>query len=135
MKYAIRYYTKTGNAKKVAEAVGKVLNTEALPVTAPLNEKVDYLFLASSVYGAGIDEEVKKFISNLKKEQVGKVVNLSTAALLPSTYKQVKKLVRAKGIVMDEREFHCRGKFQMMHKDRPNAKDLIEAETFAKNFL
>ena len=45
MKYAVRYYTKTGNTKRLAEAIAKELGVEALPVSETVNEKVDILFL------------------------------------------------------------------------------------------
>ena len=31
MNYAVRYYTKTGNTKKLADAVAKAVGVEALP--------------------------------------------------------------------------------------------------------
>ena len=46
MKYAVRYYTKTGNTKRLAEAVAEALGVEALPLSEPITEKVDYLFSA-----------------------------------------------------------------------------------------
>ena len=33
MKYAVRYYTKTGNTKKLADAIAKELGVESLPVS------------------------------------------------------------------------------------------------------
>ena len=36
MTYAVRYYTKTGNTKKLAEAVAAELGVEALPITEPV---------------------------------------------------------------------------------------------------
>ena len=38
MKYAVRYYTKTGNTKKLAEAVAGALGVEALPIGVPIEE-------------------------------------------------------------------------------------------------
>lgn len=35
MKYAVRYYTKTGNTKRLAEAVAKELGVEALSISRP----------------------------------------------------------------------------------------------------
>jgi hypothetical protein len=103
----------------------------ARDVSTPLNEPVDLLFLGSSVYAAGVDAEIKRFLAELHAP-VGKVVNFSTAALLPSTYKQVKKLAESRGLSMAEEEFHCRGSFKGMHKGRPDAKDLAAASAFAK---
>ena len=45
MKIAVRYYTKTGNTKRLAEAVAKAVGAEALPLESPLTEPVDVLFL------------------------------------------------------------------------------------------
>ena len=45
MKIAVRYYTKTGNTKRLAEAIGKAVDAEALPISTPVTEPVDILFL------------------------------------------------------------------------------------------
>ncbi len=47
MKYAVRYYTKTGNTKRLAEAIAGELGVEALPISSPVTESVDYLFLGN----------------------------------------------------------------------------------------
>lgn len=134
MKIAIRYYTKTGNTKKLAEAIAQTVGCEAKTVDEPLTEDVDILFLGSAVYAAGIDEAIKDFIKNITVN-VGEVVNFSSAALLESTYKQVKNEVEAKGIKMSEDEFHCRGAFKLIHRGRPNEKDLNDAQEFAKRVI
>lgn len=61
---------------------------------------MDVLFLGSAVYAAGVDPAVKDFIS-ANKEKIGAIVNLSTAALLPSTYKQVKKFAETFAKIVD----------------------------------
>ncbi len=134
MKIAIRYYTKTGNTKKLAEAISQVVNVEAKTVDEPLTEDVDVLFLGSAVYAAGIDGKVKEFIKNIDVN-VGEVVNFSSAALIESTYSQVKKEVEAKGIKMSENEFHCRGAFKFVHRGRPNENDLKDVQEFAKGII
>ena len=134
MKIAIRYYTKTGNTKKLAEAISQIVNVEAKTVDEPLTEDVDILFLGSAVYAAGIDGKIKEFIKNIDVN-VGEVVNFSSAALIESTYGQVKKEVEAKGIKMSENEFHCRGAFKFVHRGRPNEKDLKDVQEFAKGII
>ena len=134
MKIAIRYYTKTGNTKKLAEAIGSAINVEAKTVDEPLTEDVDILFLGSVVYAAGIDERVKEFIENIDVN-VGKVVNFSSAALIESTYSQVKKQVEQKGLKMSEDEFHCRGAFKFVHRGHPDETDLKNAQEFAKRIV
>ena len=134
MKIAIRYYTKTGNTKKLAEAISQVVNIEAKTVDEPLTEDVDILFLGSAVYVAGIDSRINEFIKGIDVN-VGEVVNFSSAALIESTYSQVKKEVEAKGLKMSEKEFHCRGAFKFVHRGRPNEKDLKDAKEFAKAII
>lgn len=133
MKYAVRYYTKTGNTKKLAEAVAKELGVEALPISAPIDEKVDVLFLGNSYYAFTIDPEVRSFVASLDKEKVGKIVNFGSAAMLNSTYKKVKAEADKVGIPMFEKEFHCKGEFKKLHKGRPNDEDLKNAAEFARS--
>ncbi|MBQ6067579.1 MAG: flavodoxin [Clostridia bacterium] len=135
MKYAVRYYTKTGNTKRLAEAVAKALGVEALPITEPVAGPVDLLFLGNSYYAFSIDPEVRRFVQSLDKNTVGKIVNFGSAAMLNSTYKKVKAEADRVGIPMEAREFHCRGEFKGVHKGRPDAEDLKAAADFAKSFL
>ena len=135
MKYAVRYYTKTGNTEKLANAVAQALGVEALPISEPVSEEVDILFLGNSYYAFGIDPEVSAFVASLDKNKVGKVVNFGSAAMLNSTRKKVKVQADKAGIPVDEREFHCRGEFRGMHKGRPDAKDIGAAADFAKTFI
>ena len=133
MKYAVRYYTKTGNTKKLAEAVAGALGVEALPISSPVTEAVDILFLGNSYYAFSIDPEVRDFIRALDKDIVGKIANFGSAAMLNSTYKKVKAEADKVGIPMAEQEFHCRGEFKGVHKGRPNEDDLAAAAAFARS--
>jgi len=132
MKIAVRYYTKTGNTQRLAEAVAKAVGAEALPISTPVTEKTDILFLGNSYYAFSIDPEVRDFIRSLDRERIGKIVNFGSAAMLNSTWKKVKAEADKAGIPMDEREFHCKGEFKGIHKGRPNDDDLKAAAEFAR---
>ena len=134
MTYAVRYYTKTGNTKRLAEAMAKELGVEALPISEPVNETVDYLFLGNSYYAFNIEPEVKAFVSSLDKSKVGKIVNFGSAAMLNSTYKKVKEVADKVGIPMDEKEFHCKGEFKGIHKGRPDESDIAAAVRFVQQY-
>ena len=134
MKIAVRYYTRGGNTKKLADAISQAVGIEAKTTAEPLTEDVDILFLGSSVYAYGVDDEVKKFISGINVK-VGKVVGFSTAALIKSTHKQVAKLLAARQIPFAEEEFACRGSFAVMHKGKPDAEDCKAAAAFAKKIV
>ena len=134
MKIAIRYYTKTGNTKKLAEALSEAVGVEALTVDTPLTEDIDILFLGSAVYAAGVDSKIKEFIESINVN-VGKIVNFSSAALIESTYKQVKKIAEDNGLSMAEEEFHCRGAFKFVHRGHPNDEDVNNLVEFAKKIV
>ncbi len=131
MKIAIRYYSRGGNTKKLAEAISEAVGVEAKTTAEPLTEDVDILFLGSAVYAYGVDEQIRRFIDGIDV-RVGKVVNFSTAAIIKSTYKQVSKLLARKGIALAKEEFACRGSFSMMHKGHPDENDCKAAADFAK---
>lgn len=135
MNIAVRYYTKTGNTKRLAEAVAKAVGTEAQPVSVPVTESVDILFLGNSYYAFSIDPEVRSFIRSLDKSKIGRIVNFGSAAMLNSTYKKVKAEADKAGIPMDEREFHCKGEFKGVHKGKPDESDLKAAAEFAKKIV
>ena len=135
MKIAVRYYTKTGNTKRLAEAVAAAAGVEALPISAPVEENTDILFLGNSYYAFNIDPEVRNFIRSLDKSKVGKIVNFGSAAMMNSTWKKVKAEADKAGIPMDEREFHCKGEFKGVHKGRPNETDLKAAADFARSVI
>lgn len=131
MKAAVRYYTQTGNTKKLAEAIAQELGIEAKPVSEPLTEKTEILFLCNSVYWAGINKNVKQFLK-ANAGKIGTLVNVSSAALIESTYGQMKKIAAENKIALSEREFHCRGKFAALHSGRPDEKDLNAVKRFAR---
>ena len=135
MKIAVRYYTKTGNTKRLAEAVAAAVGAQALPIGCPVDEPADILFLGNSYYAFTIDPEVRKFIASLDKSKVGRIVNFGSAAMLNSTYKKVKAEAAKVGIPVDAREFHCKGEFKGIHKGKPDDTDLAAVAAFAKSFL
>ncbi len=135
MKAAVRYYTKTGNTRRLAEAIAEVAGVQAEPISAPVSEPVDVLFLGNSYYAFNIDPEVRNFVRSLDKTKVGKIVNFGSAAMMNSTWKKVKAEADKAGIPMDEREFHCKGEFKGIHKGRPNEEDLKAVADFAGKIL
>ena len=135
MKVAVRYYTKTGNTMRLAQAVAEAVGTEALPISVPVEKKVDILFLGNSYYAFNIDPEVRSFVRSLDSSKVGCIVNFGSAAMMKSTYKKVKAEADKVGVKLDEREFHCKGQFKNVHKGRPNEEDLKAAAEFAKKIV
>ena len=135
MKIAVRYYTKTGNTKRLAEAIAEAAGVEALPISTPIEAPVDVLFLGNSYYAFTIDPEVRSFVRSLDPKLVGKIVNFGSAAMMNSTWKKVKAEADKAGIQMDQREFHCKGEFKGIHKGKPDEDDLKAAAAFARSII
>lgn len=134
MNISVRYYTRSGNTRKLADAIAETLGCQAESIKAALEEKADILFLGCSYYAFDIDESVKKFI-NENKDKIGKIVVFGTSAGMGSTHKCVKKVADAAGVEIADEVFHCYGSFGPFHKNRPNAEDLADARRFAKKIV
>lgn len=130
MKTAIRYYTRSGNTKKLADAIGTALSMKAETVDTPLTEKVDLLLLGCSYYAFDMDPQVKSFLRE-NKAMIGKVACFGTSAMIKSMKKPMKKVLDELGIALMDDEFHCPGSFGPMHKGKPDADDLKAAQRFA----
>lgn len=134
MNIAVRYYTRSGNTKKLADAAANAVLVEAMDVSAPLTEKADILFLGCSYYAFDVDEAVKKFIVD-NKENIGKIVCIGTSAMMKSMKKPVKKVADAVGVTVANEEFHCRGQFGKIHKGRPNDDDIKALSAFVQKII
>lgn len=135
MNAEVRYLSKSGNTKKLAEQIAKTVGCEAKSIPSPVTQETDILFLGASVYWGGIDSTMKQYIRTLDYKKVKKVVVFSTSAMSQRAFPELKKMLAEVGIHADERNFYCRGSFKMMHKGRPDAKDLAEAAQFAKKII
>ena len=134
MKFAIRYYSKSGNTEKLAKAVSDVLDVPAYDIGHDLTEDVDVLFFGSGVYGCALDPAVVSFISNIRVN-VGCFVNFSTAGMMTSNYDMVRDVLSTSDIVLSDREFHCPGSFVGLNDGRPNDNDVEDVKKFAEGFL
>lgn len=134
MNVAVRFYTRSGNTEKLADAIAEVIGVKAENVSVPLASKVDILFLGCSYYAFDVDESIKKFIQ-MNKDKIVKIICFGTSAMMKSVYKPMKKVAEENGVKIEKEDFHCHGSFGPLHKGRPNADDLNNAREFAKKIL
>ncbi len=132
MKTAVRYYSRGGNTKKLADAIARETGAESKDCSVPLAEPVDLLFLGGSVYWGGIDKNLKQFIAQLDPAKVKCVAVFGTSALKKEPDREIEKLVREQGIPVSRHSFHCRGEFSAMHKGHPDSDDLKQAAAFVQ---
>ena len=131
MQVEVRYYSKNGGTKKLAEAIAKAVGAEAKPVDAPLEKRADLVFLGASVYGGRPDPQVVNFIGENAKN-IGKIVVFGSACTGRSTWSSVKAAAADRGVKTAEMYFQCKGEFLFFNKGRPNEKDCEAAAAFAK---
>lgn len=134
-RYGVYYYSKSGNTKKLAVKIADTVGCTANTANEKVTEHIDVLFLGASVYWAGIDPKVKKFIHSLDASKVGKVVIFSTSALAERAKPEIQKLLKQRGIAVAEKDYYCRGEFTLLHKGKPDEKDLSDAAVFAKMMM
>ena len=131
MNIEVRYYTRGGNTRRLAEAVAKALNVEARTVDAPMDGRADVVFLCASVYGGMPEKSVITFVKQNARD-IGRLVVLSTSASGRSTFTKLKAAAEDMGVPVSEAYFHCPGAFMFLHRDRPNEEDCKNAATFAE---
>lgn len=134
MKIAVRYFSKTGNTKKVADSIAKAAGVTAQPITTPIKSDVDILFLGTYVMAGGVTKDVKKFIQDINVS-VGEVVAFSTNGINGSILSAIKKETDEKGLALSDKYFNCKGSFLIKNKNRPNNNDLQDARTFTKKII
>lgn len=130
MKAAVRYYSRSGNTKAVAEAIAKAVNTTAVSVDyhhPALPGPVDVLFIGGALYAYGIDKKLEAYIQSLPARQVKKAVVFSTSWVSKHAVDLIKKALTDKGIPVDHEYFYVRGK--------PSDANLRDADVFASRYL
>ncbi len=112
MSVAVRYFSRSGNTKTIADAIAQGASTTALSVDNPhasINERVDILFIGGGLYAYGIDKKLKAFIKTLSPDKIGKAVCFSTAWISKHAIDILVKELSSKGIPVDNDTFYCKG--------------------------
>lgn len=130
MNIAVRYYSRSGNTRLVAEAIANAAGVPAVSVDSPeagLDEPVDVLFIGGALYAYGIDAHLDAYLQSLKKENVKKAVIFSTTWISKHSIALIRDRLANQGIDAAEESLYFRGK--------PNERQLKQAGMFAKQFL
>ena len=131
MRIDVRYYSKNGATKKLAEAIAGAVDAEAKTVDQKLEKYADVVFLGASVYGGKPDPAVAAFIRENAKS-IGKIVVFGTACTGKSTYPAIKSIAAGEAVKTAEMFFQCKGQFWFFNKNRPNEQDCADAAEFAR---
>ena len=112
MKFSVRYQSRGGNTRAVAEVIAETLGVKAEPVTVPLDENADILFIGGALYAWRIDKKLKKFIDNIPAEKIGKIAVFGTSGGQENVIKKITEYAAKKGIKADERSLYVPMGFQ-----------------------
>lgn len=104
MEVAVRYQSRGGNTRAVAEEIAKLLGLTAESIDKPIDKKVDILFLGGGVYMWDMDQSLKKYIENLEPEQIGQMVGFSTTGAMDVTLKRIREYGEKKGIPVSDKQ-------------------------------
>jgi flavodoxin len=134
MKVKVLYHSKTGNTKKVAEAIGKAVGTVAVQITDKINfDSADLLFIGDGVYGMKPNKATAAFIKTLDPNKVKNVAVFGTYGGQKKAIILMKELLKNQGINVIEESFGCKGKsWFILNRNHPDANDLDNAQQFAK---
>lgn len=108
MKAAVRYYSKGGNTKTIAEAIAEGVGVQAVSITdePALTEPVDVLFLGGAPYANIMAPELKAYAQALTPQMAGKVVLFTTSNWSRRTILALRKILKGKKIAVDDEHFY-----------------------------
>lgn len=126
MKVAIRYYSKLGHTKDIADAMGEELGIKAISIVDEpnLKEEVDILFLGGAPYANVMDEKLRTYAKGLKKELVKRVILFTTSNWSRRTVRSLKKILTNNEIEVDKDYFYAH--MLKISKRIPKAKEFIK---------
>ena len=131
MNIEVRYFSRGGNTKRLAEAIAAAVGAEARDLAEPMENRADLLFLGGSVYGGKPDPAVTAFLRK-NADRIGRVVVFGSSASGRSAHAAIRAEAADCGVEASEMFFHCPGAFLFLHRNRPNDRDCESAADFAR---
>ena len=113
MRVAIRYQSRGGHVKEMAELVSEGTGVEAISIDdprAPITEPVDVLFIGGALYKFALDPGMEEYLKNLPADMVGKAVTFGSSALTRRPIFIIQERLRDKGISVHPSAVYMRGK-------------------------
>lgn len=104
MKIAVRYQSRGGNTRAVAEVISKILEIKSEPIDSPLDETVDLLFLGGGVYGWDADPQLKEYLEKLDSKKIGQIVAFSTTGAMKKAISRITEYADKAGIKVNDKQ-------------------------------
>lgn len=101
MKIAIRYQSRGGNTKKVAEYIAEKLMISAESICTPIMEPVDLLIIGGGVYAEQVSPKLQKYIEMIDNALVKQVAPFCSS-VASSNIPKIIELVEKQGIKLSK---------------------------------
>jgi len=130
--FEVVYFSRTGNTKKVAEAIAAELKVTAKDVKkAGVLPPDAFIFLGTGCYGATLPKEISAFMEQNRFS--GRKIALFTTSAFGSLSERslIEKQITGKGAVITH-NFKCIGHFLTTKKGHPTPEELEKSREFAR---
>jgi flavodoxin len=130
--FEVVYFSRTGNTKKVAEAIAAELKVTAKDVkTAGVLPPDAFILMGTGCYGATLPKEITAFMK--KNTFRGRIIGLFTTSAFGSAAERglIEKQITEHGAIITH-NFKCYGRFLTAKKAHPTAEELENAKQFAR---
>ncbi len=128
MKVAIRYFSRGGNVRTMAEAIGRGAGVEPISIDEPgaeITEHYDLLFIGGALYNFQLDKTFKGYLEAIPGELVDEVICFGSSMLTRRPIYLMQEYFKDKGIKINKQAIYSRNK--------PNDDLIGVIEYFAKN--
>lgn len=128
MKVAIRYQSRGGNVKAMAEALSRGAGVEAISFDEPgaqITEHVDLLFIGGALYNFQLDKDFKRYLDELPEGLIDEAICFGSSMLTRRPIYLIQDFLKKKSIPISKQAVYSR--------NHPNDDLIGVIEYFAKN--
>ena len=134
MEFQVIYFSRSGNTKKVAEAIASELGINAKDVkNARLNDD-GLVFLGTGCYGSKPGKDMIKFIEDNDFDSRDVALFGTSGGGEGAEVDEMENMLKKKRANI-KGKFNCKGKFLIFSRGKPSDEDLVKARKFAKRII
>lgn len=128
MKVAIRYFSRGGHVKSMAEALARGTGVEAVSIDEPsakITEHIDLLFIGGALYNFQLDKGFKQYLEDLPEGLIDEAICFGSSWLTRRPVFLIQDYLKKKDIKISKQAIWSR--------NRPNDDMIGVIEYFAQN--
>ncbi len=113
MSVAIRYQSRGGHVKEMAEIIAEGAKVEPVSINdpeGPITKPVDVLFIGGALYKFHLDPSMEEYLKNIPEGMVRKAIVFGSSALTRRPIYLIQERLKAKGIDIHPMALYMRGK-------------------------